>query len=179
MRAMRSAASLPAQVLADVKQRHATAPKYVFNELSQTKVINRYGIKVEDLSAKYVVGGSKGAHIVLHGAIVSPEAFATDHYRALGWSVLGVESVPFHALFGVMMWLLIQDPLDPQNRIVGFGDRNNYEATRQKSPIWTLLPEDFGTKGYGRRRAAAIEEHLAQLLAERESFCGRSTTGGR
>lgn len=72
---------------------------------------------------------------MLHGAVVLPEAFAADHYRALGWSVLKVESVPFHALFGVMMWMLIQDPSDPLNRIVSFGDRNIFDATRQKLPI--------------------------------------------
>ena len=68
------------------------------------------------------------------------------HYEKHGWSVLEVESVPFHALFGVMMWRLIQDPSDPLSRVVGFGDRAVYETTREKSQIWIRLPEDFGTK---------------------------------
>lgn len=78
--------------------------------------------------------------------------------------------MPFHALFGVMMWLLIQDPFDPLNCVVSFGDRTVYEATREKLPIWTPLPEDFGTRGYGRRRAEAIDAHLALLVPEREEL---------
>ena len=62
------------------------------------------------------------------------------------------------------MWLLIQDVRDPLNRIVSFGDRAAYEERREKPPIWTDLPEDFGTKGYATRRASAIEEHF-ELLA--------------
>jgi hypothetical protein len=158
------------RVLADIKQQHASAPKYVFNELSQAQVIERYGVEVEGLSTAYAEGGGKGAQILLDGAIVSPEAFAARHYEALGWSVSEIESVPFHALFGVMMWLLIQDPSDPLNRIVGFGNRTIYEAAREKSLISTVLPEDFGTKGYGRRRTKAIGAHLARLLPDREEL---------
>jgi hypothetical protein len=158
------------QVLADIKQQHATTPKYVFTELSQAQVIERYAVKVEALSADYAEGRGKGAQILLDGVIVSPEAFSARHYEALGWSGFKVESVPFHALFGVMMWLLIQDPSDPLNRIVGFGNRSIYGATRENSPIWTALPEDFGTKGYGRRRAEAINAHLALLPPDREEL---------
>jgi hypothetical protein len=32
--------------------------------------------------------------------------------------------VPFHALFGVMMWLVIQDASDPLVQIVGFCSQN-------------------------------------------------------
>lgn len=155
------------QVLADLKQQHAIAPKYVFTELSQAQVIERYRVEVDALSAIYAPGGSKGAQILHDGEVNSPEAFASRHYGSLGWSVMATESLPFHALFGVMMWLLIQDPSDPLNRIVGFGNRAMYEATREKSQIWTPLPEDFGTKGYGRRRADAIDEHLGQLVPDR------------
>jgi hypothetical protein len=152
------------RVLEDIKRVHATSPKYVFTDLSQAQVIERYAVKVEALSATYKSGGGKGSQIAVNGDIISPEAFATRHYEALGWSVLQLESVPFHALFGVMMWMLIQDSNDPLSRVVGFGDRAVYEETRGKSMIWTPLPEDFGSKGYGTRRDDAIRTHLGRLV---------------
>jgi VRR-NUC domain len=163
-------AEIGKQVLADIKQLHATTPKYAFTELSQSLVIERYGVKIDELSADYAPRGGKGAQILLDGETVSPEAFARRHYEEAGWSVLEVESLPFHALFGVMMWLLIQDPYDPLNRIVGFGDRAVYETTREKLMVWTPIPEDFGTKGYSQRRAVAIEEHLALLVPDRDEM---------
>lgn len=163
-------AEIEKQALAAIKQQHATAPKYTFTELSQAEVIERYGVQVDALIADYAPGGGKGASILRDGAVISPEAFASWHYGELGWSAMKVESVPFHALFGVMMWLLIQDPFDPLNRIVGFGDRAVYEATREKAQIWTPLPEDFGSKGYGQRRAQEIDEHLARLVPDRSEL---------
>ena len=161
---------IEARVLAATKEQHTTAPKYTFSELSQSRVIERYGVQVEPLSADYAPVGERGAQILLDGVVVSPESFAARHYEALGWAVLEVESLPFHALFGVMMYLLIQDPIDPLNRMVGFGDRAAYESTREKPIIWTLLPEDFGTKGYGQRRAGEIEAHLTHLITDREEL---------
>jgi hypothetical protein len=46
--------------------------------------------------------------------------------RRCGRALTG-ESRPFHVLFGVYFWLLIQDPADPNVRIVGFGSRGPYE----------------------------------------------------
>lgn len=163
-------AEVERQVLEDIKRQHATAPKYAFTELSQGEVIKRYDVQIDALPAHYAAVGTKGSQIVQDGEVVSPEAFASRHYEALGWSVLETESLPIHALFGVMMWLLIQHPFDPLNRVVGFGDRAVYEATREKVQIWTPLPEDFGSKGYGRRRASAIDEHLARLPVDREEL---------
>ena len=80
---------------------------------------------------------------------------------------MALESVPLHALFGVMMWMLIQDPDDPKLSMVGFGAR---DIRQEKSSIWTVLPSDFVTKGYGDRRAVAIEAHLDRLLPERDEL---------
>jgi hypothetical protein len=151
------------RVVEEIRQLHATTPKYVFNDLSQAAVIARYEVEVEAIDAVYAAAGTKGAQIMLDSEVISPEAFATKHYEAIGWSALPLESLPLHALFGVFMWLLIQDPDDPRNRVVMFGNRTVYEAARRKEMIWTPLPEDFGTKGYGKRRVNAIEAHLSEL----------------
>jgi VRR-NUC domain len=165
-----SHSEIESRSLADIKGLHSSTPKYVFTELSQATVIQRYSVVLDKLSAIYAPGGGKGAQILQDGKIISAETFAKGHYEKLGWSVLQIESVPFHALYGVMMWLLIQGPFDPLNRIVGFGDRGVYEATRQKPQIWTPLPEDFGTQGYFKRRTAAINEHFSLLVPDRKEL---------
>jgi len=154
------------RVAEEIKALHATSPKYVFTELSQAQVIERYAVEIDALSAVYAQAGTKGAQIIVDGAVVSPEAFATRHYQALGWSVLATESIPFHALFGVFMWILIEDPADPLGQMCSFGDRNAFEERRAKDPIWTTLPQDFGTRGYGGRRAAAIDKHFESLVPD-------------
>ncbi|MHB9880653.1 VRR-NUC domain-containing protein [Pacificimonas sp. ICDLI1SI03] len=151
-------------VLQDIKELHASAPKYAFTEKSQAEVIDQYSVEVEPLQATYAKVGRKGAQIVVGDEIISAEEFALRHYSGQGWQVLQLESVPFHALFGVMMWIVIQDPIDPKNRIVSFGDRTAYEERRTKEPIWTHLPSDFGSAGYGIRRATAIEKHFDEFL---------------
>lgn len=156
-------ADIEAQVLKDTKLRHAEAPKYSFSEPSQQAVIDRYRVEVEALSGEYAPKGSKGAQILVGGAVLSPEAFSSRHYEALGWSAIELESVPFHALFGTMMLPVIQDTSDPLVQMVSFGDRAAFEATGANMPVVTQLPEDFGTKGYGLRRAGAIDAHLDGL----------------
>lgn len=153
-------------VLEEIKELHASSPKYVFTEKSQAEVIDQYSVEIEPLQAAYAKDGGKGAQIVAGDEIISAEEFASRHYSRQGWQVLLLESVPLHALFGVMMWIVIQDPIDPKNRIVSFGDRTAYEDRRTKEPIWTHLPSDFGSKGYGDRRVEAISKHFDELLLD-------------
>jgi VRR-NUC domain len=155
-------------VLEDIKALHARAPKYVFTEKSQAEVIAQYGVNVEPLQATYAKTGKKGAQIASGDEVISVEEFASRHYAAQGWQILHLESVPFHALFGVMMWMLIQDPADPQCQMVSFGDRNAFEGRRANEPIWTHLPNDFGSKGYGTRRALAIDKHFTESVVEED-----------
>lgn len=157
-------------VLEAIKQQHASQPKYTFVELSQSEVIKRYEVQVDAIPATYSKSGAKGENIVSGDTLISAEMFASKHYETLGWSVMPLESRPFHALFSVMMWLLIQDPADPRNRMAGFGRRDVFEETGEKAMVWTPLPEDFGAKGYSARRAAAVEEHFALLIEDRDEL---------
>jgi hypothetical protein len=54
---------------------------------------------------------------------MSPEKFARRHFEAQGYRVLPLESRPIHGLFGVLMWMWVQDPMDSNARISGFGGR--------------------------------------------------------
>jgi hypothetical protein len=115
------------------------------------------------------IAGRKAQVLDGEGAVAAEE-FASRYFKRLGYSVFSLESRPFHVLFGTFMWLLIQDPEDPLNRLAGFGDRRAFEKDEQRQPIWTFLPEDFGTRGYGKRRAAFIDEHLAPEMNEKKEL---------
>ncbi len=52
----------------------------------------------------------------------------------------------------------------------GFGDRRAFEKREKGEMIWTLLPPDFGTSGYARRRAEAIKEHFSGELRIEEQL---------
>ncbi|MDB5430779.1 MAG: hypothetical protein JWP35_1895 [Caulobacter sp.] len=163
-------AAIDEQVLADIKALHATAPKYVIAEPSQSEILKRYGVEVLSIPADYVETPQKGAVIQDITGPISPEDFVSRHFEAGGWAVMPLESVPLHCLFGVMMWLLIEDPEDPRSRMVSFGDRAAYEAQREKPAIWTRHPEDFGSKGYALRRRSAIKRHFELIPPEREEL---------
>ncbi len=158
------------QAVEEIKRLHETQQKYTFREVSQAEIIRKYRVKVVDLKATYVKGviGRGKARVVDDMEVVSPEEFAGRHYSRQGFEVLALESVPFHVLFGVYMWLVIQDPADPRLRIVGFGDRNAFDTGTKGQQIWTPLPDDFGSPGYGQRREAAIEHHLSADLHNRD-----------
>ena len=93
----------------------------------------------------------------------SVEQFASRYFRRQGYSALRVENEPIAALFGVFMSPLIQDASDPHGRMIGVGDRFAFEAGTQGKLIWTRLPDDFGKRVYGVRRAAAINDHLRTI----------------
>lgn len=75
-----------------------------------------------------------------------------------------VESVPFQVLFGVFMFLVIQDVGDEKGRLVQFGSRNGFDNGRSdEGPISTILPDDFGSKSYYERQKNLINWHIDKL----------------
>jgi hypothetical protein len=162
---------IEAEVLAEMKHLHATAPKYIYTTETDADFIKTHAVQQIDLKASYRKDPEgKKAIIVGHDGPCTVEGFVSRHYAALGYETMRLESVPMHVLFGTLMWLVIQDPSDPLVRIVGFADRNAAEGAKPGQPIWSSLPEDFGTSGYGTRRAQAIEDHLSQIPPEREEL---------
>jgi hypothetical protein len=157
-------------VLAELKELHKRQPKYQFTELSQDEIIRRYEVEVVRLEARYLAEPQKGSVIDNGGVGMSPEDYASRQFEADGWQTMALESVPFHVLFGVFAWLVIQDASDERVRIVGFGDRLAYEENRPGEEVWTHLPDDFGTKGYALRRADAIEDHFSIVPPDRDEL---------
>ena len=159
------------QALAEIKKLHEKSPKYSYSEKSQQEVFEEYKVPVIDLYATFIKNPvTKKVGVFLDETSVSVEEFVQDHFAKEGFESLHIESRPFHILFGVFMWLLIQDPSDPKNRMVGFGERSAFEKDGSKHPIYTSLPDDFGTAGYFKRREKTINNHLASLITSAEEF---------
>lgn len=159
------------QALDEIKALHKENPKYTFASESQAELIRECGVSVLDLEAVYLKApGSKKAQLLMGEQSVTAEDFVRHHFQDRGYSVLQLESRPFHVLFGVYMWLLIQDEADPWVRVVGFGERTAYEDNEAGDTVWTHLPEDFGKPGYGTRRAEAIDNHLSPEMGEQSEL---------
>jgi hypothetical protein len=150
------------QALAEMKYLHATAPKYVFGGVSQQQILERFEVKILDLKADYVEGGTGRAQISVDGQQMSVEAYTCRHLEGLGYRALICESRPFHALVATLLGRLIQDPSDPKLRLTGVGDRTAVVGSPR--PMWWMHPEDFGTPGYGERRKEDIEKYLSEVL---------------
>ncbi|MCK4820979.1 hypothetical protein KA005_34760, partial [bacterium] len=151
-------------VISEFKRLHAKSPKYVYHEESQDEIVAKYQVEKIKFDGVYIKQPERGIAILEDGKFFSAEKFAAYKFEQLGYRIIFAESVPFHALFGIFTWLLIQDHSDPNVRMVGFGDRFAFEQKTKGEQIWTFLPEDFGKSGYASRRAKAIDEHFTSLL---------------
>jgi hypothetical protein len=159
------------QALLEIKALHAATPKYTYDDESQESILTRCSVQIINLNGTYQHGLTDRKVQLLDGEeAITVEEYASRYFQRLGYSVLSLESRPFHVLFGVFMWLLIQDPGDQLNRFVGFGDRLAFERGEQGQMIWMLLPEDFGTRGYAKRRAADIDKHLSSNMDNKEEL---------
>jgi hypothetical protein len=160
------------EVVAEITAEHARRPKYEYDTESEAEFLRVNAVEVLTLRAKQTQDDSPRARLDCDGEGVSVEEFAARHLRQQGYDVLFAESVPFHVLFGVYAWLLIQDPDDPLRQLVGFGNRTDVEAGRKPTGhVWTFLPEDFGASGYADRRRLEVEKHCRETL-EGESDLG-------
>lgn len=152
------------EVIEDLKKAHAIAPKYDYNEPSAAEILSLYNVDVLDLRAQYVRDESGNRRLInSSGTFDRPEALAAAHFRSHGFESIECESRPFHVLFAIFMWLVIQDPGDEFRQFVGFGSRTAFDAGEPGEQIMTFLPKDFGTPGYAQRRAQALDEHFALL----------------
>ena len=142
----------------------AAAPKYDMKERSAADVLADAGVETIAMQGTYVAN-AEHATLLRDGEAVAVEAYVRRELEDEGWSVIRCESRPFHALYGCLMWLWVQDPADPLNRVVVFGGRDGVE-TDGNGRVWTHLPADFGHSNHARRRAAALDEHLQDFVPD-------------
>lgn len=151
------------QALIDIKKLHSLNPKYDYSEESNEEFIRRSGIKIRVIEGIPFKTDTRKAKIVHNDSILTPEEYAARIYQDQGYQAIFLESVPFHVIFAVFTWILIQDPSDPQVRQAGFGERAAYEKDGSKNLIWTPLPSDFGTGSYATRRKNQTDKHLFNI----------------
>lgn len=116
------------QVVKEINELHKTTPKYTYKEESQSEIISKYNVEVINLDGVYVKTSGRKVSILIGKNLCSAEEYVRLYLNELGFNVLETESVPFHVIFGVFMWLLIQDPADELNRFASFGDRNAFDS---------------------------------------------------
>ena len=152
------------EVIAEIKDLHERNPKYEYNELTQKEVIERTNTEVILRNAEHVKTEDKKVGIRNGSKISTVEEFASDYFKEQGYEVLEVESVPFHVLFGVFMYVVIQDAGDEKGRIEQFGSRSDVDSgVNKEGMVTTILPEDFGTSQYYERQKDLIKWHLDKL----------------
>lgn len=155
-------------VIEDVKEQAARNPKYDLTEASAAEVLAAAEVDVVRYDATYVSGGDRA--LVLDGdESVSVELYVARRLRENGATVLMTESRPFHAMYGVLMWLWVQAPDDPERKIFGFGGRDNLD-TDEHGMSWVIMPNDFGAPGHAARRGPELEEHLSFIPDETDAL---------
>lgn len=162
--------SAEAAVIEDLKRLHERDPKYEYTDSPPSEIIAENQVRVVEVSVPHVRGSGRKVLVESEGEHLTAEQFAVQYYKQDGFSALECESVPFHVLFGVYTWSLIQDTKDPLLRVASFGERDS--ALRDETPIMieTVLPSDFGTPGYYSRREDEINRHLGQLKCMADFF---------
>jgi hypothetical protein len=131
--------------------------------------IDRWQVEIVDLKGTYVRNaGTKSGAAILDGAEpFRVEEFAARHFRRSGFEATFLQSAPFHVLFAVYFWSILQDRCDPRVRTVGIFNRHAYDQGGPSELLWIGLPSDFGTLDYSRRRAKAITKHLSAIAETR------------
>jgi len=153
------------QALFEIKQLHEARPKYQFEEPSQRDIIEHFAVEVVDLHATYAPAATGKAQIMDGSELFTVEEYVQRHFRSMGYETIFSESSPFHVLFAVFLWSLIQEQADPKVRMVGIADRSAPPGEKTR-PMWFLLPDDFGAPGYGVRRRADIEDYFPKVLPQ-------------
>lgn len=157
------------EIKKEVQSNDCNLPKYICKEESQQEVIIKNQVKTIPLYGEYIK--AEGKSIILDGQEpCAAEDFAAHYFERQGYKVLFTESSPFHAIFAIYMWQLIQDPLDPSVRMTIFGRRDDPENRQESMHVYTLLPSDFGVPGYSLRRADVVREYFSKLPSAKDDF---------
>ena len=134
------------------------------HRMKSQAAIDRCQVEIVELKGSYSrSAGSKSAAILDGTEPCRVEEFAARHFRRSGFEATFLESAPFHVLFGVFFWSVIQDRCDRQVRTVGIMARPGDGQGGPSELIWIPLPSDFGSSDYSRRRAKALTKHLSAI----------------
>ena len=99
--------SIEKKIIEEVKELHQHRPKYTYNEESQNDIIVNNNIDIINIKGVYIKDSGKGVKILDGTEPSSAEDFAAHYFEGLGFNVVFMESIPLHALFGVLMFFLL------------------------------------------------------------------------
>lgn len=152
------------EVIEELKSLHEKNPKYDYTEITQREVIDQTSTEVILVKAKHVKRDERKVGIEYENEVLKVEQFAMRYFENRGYKTIETESVPFHVLFGIFMWILMEDPDDPNIRWSSFGNRTDFDMdVTPRSMVRMQMPDDFGCEGYYFRREAEIKEHIESL----------------
>jgi hypothetical protein len=148
--------------------RHKEEPKYDLKEPTEAAFLLTVDVPQKYLVSKYVQirkGKQRiGKWIGQNGEPSSAEDVVKDWYENEGFSVRKCERKLISVLVGTLCASVIQDTKDPRVRIVMRQSTRGWAFKKRGTPlIQFLLPEDFGTKGYFKRRSKAFNNLLKSL----------------
>src|SRR6266542_5789077 len=104
-------------------------------------VIDKCQVEIVDLKGTYVrSAGIKSASILDGTELCRVEEFVARYFRRSGFEATLLDSAPFHVLFGVYFWPVIQDRSDPRVRMVGIGGRHAYDQRLPSELMWIQHP---------------------------------------
>ena len=161
---------LKLEVIDKIKAEHAISPKYAYAEESSDEVIRSNNVEILRLDATYSTNASKGQTIIEDGQLLSVEDFTSHYFKSQGYETLPVESTPIHVLFACFMYPVISDFEDSYVSPAMFGDRFAFERGERGCMVTALLPSDFGTPGYGRRRADVAAARCLEIGTSRATL---------
>ena len=165
---------------------HKRSPKYDILERTEASFLSKIKIPINEIKAKYIKeekdGQNIGKWIDQSGQHSSAEEISKQHYEALGYDVRKCERKLISMLVGTFLYTVIQGPDDPRNRIVFRGSTRGWTPKNRNTPnINFLLPEDFGSNEYYKRREKAFNDWFevldnTDLLGDFEMLLEPSTT---
>ena len=162
--------------------RHKTEPKYDMKEPTEAAFLSKITVPVKYLTCEYVQtrkGKQKiGRWVDQKGEPSSAEDVVTEWYEKKGFSVRKCERKLISVLVGTLCNSVIQDPEDSRVRIVMRQSTRDWSFKKRDTPlIQFLLPRDFGSKEYFKRRKEVFDNLLKGLEKEdlnvifEESLC--------
>jgi len=147
---------------------HKRNPKYDMSERTEANFLSEIRVPIREVKARYKKiernDQKIGKWVDEEGSLFSAEQIAKQHYESLGYEVRNCERKLISTLIGTFLFQVIQDPSDPRTRTVSRGSTRGWTSKKRDSPLISfLLPEDFGTNEYYKRRKKPFDDMIEEL----------------
>ena len=144
------------------------SPKYDLKERTEAEFLSQVPVPLIRIEAKYrqiEKNDQKiGKWINQSGQLASVEEIGSEWYRSKGYNILACERKFISTWVGTFLSLPIQDPSDLRVRSTFRNSTKGWTSHNQNSLLISiLLPEDFGSPEYYKRREVAIKAGIRRM----------------